>query len=185
MKTKINDKFIEKWHPKYDILEKDEEYYQNILCEVKIDIRSKKTLSEKTFKKIINWKAKRAKGKIEWANFNKYSEQVRKCLDKNLSDTEKIKILDDLKGIGAPIATTILHFIFPKEIPIMDIRTVEVLYINNWIESLQRTVRNFQPFKEAILTIKSNCPKWSLRQIDRALFTFHKIKKAKKCCRKY
>jgi len=184
MKAEINDKFIKKWHPEYDRIENDEEWYRDILCEVKMDIKSKRTLNKKTFEEIINWKAKRAKGKIEWANFNKYSEQIRKCLDKNLSDTEKLNFLDNLKGIGVPIATTVLHFIFPKKIPIMDVRTAEILQEKDYIESTQRTQKNFEPFQKAILKIKSNCPKWSLRQIDRVLFAFHKRKKAKKCCRK-
>jgi len=57
----------------------------------------------------------------------------------------------------------------------MDIRTVETLHYAGYIKSTARDQRRYIPFQSTILTIAKEYPKWSLRQIDRALFAYHKI----------
>jgi len=177
MIIRIDDKFIEKWHPKYDEIENDEKEYQNILKLVSNNIKNADTISKPIFIRILNWKAPRVKGIVELDKFDQYAEAIKRCANKSILEEEKLAILDDLRGIGVPVASTILHFMFPKTFPIMDVRTVEVLHCGGYIESDKRDQKRFVPFRNTILNIQHKYPRWSLREIDRALFAYHKINK--------
>ncbi len=161
---------------KYDKIEKDEREYRNILEIISSDIKNKGTLKKSTFIRILDWKTTRVKGIVNLANFKEYARNIKKCLRDSYSDEEKLAILDNLRGIGVPVASTILHFIFPKTFPIMDIRTVEVLHLGQYIESDKRDQKRFVPFRNEIKKIQKKYPNWSLREIDKALFAYHKIR---------
>lgn len=137
IKLKINDEFIEKWHPIYDELEDDEEEYKLIINQVHKDIVKENTLSYNTFIQILNWKAPRAKGIIRLNKFDIYKNALKRCIE--YPNDKKIAILDDLWGIGVPIASTILQFIYPEEFPIMDVRTIGVLYKAGYINSKSKS----------------------------------------------
>ena len=79
-----------------------------------------------------------------------------------------------MKGIGVPVAFTILHFMYSGNYPIMDMRTVEVLQAYGYITRKSRDLKRFPEFQDAVLSIQNSHPRWSLRQIDRAIFAFHK-----------
>lgn len=79
-----------------------------------------------------------------------------------------------LPGVGAPTGSTIIHFIHPKTMPIIDVRTVETLFEAGRISAKQRNLEHYEEFRKAIDKIKRDCPGWTLRQIDRALFAYHK-----------
>lgn len=85
-----------------------------------------------------------------------------------------------LPGIGAPSGSTLLHFIAPDVIPIIDVRTVEVLHEARLLSSKQRDLAHYEEFRLAVKRIKERCPGWSLREIDRALFAYHKLVLEKK-----
>lgn len=169
----IDDSFIEKWHPKYDEIEDDEEDYKTIITKVSNELSQKGTISKGTFIDILNWKAPRVKGIVKLNEFDTYDKAFRKCF--KAPNDEKLAILNELYGIGVPVASTILHFMYPQSFPIMDIRTVETLYYAGYIKSKTRDQKRYIPFRYAILSIATDYPKWSLRQIDRALFAYHKI----------
>lgn len=177
----IDDSFIIKWHPLYEETEDDEEEYRQIVASVKEEIRKIGNLSKETFIRILDWKTPRLKGIVRLNNFKLYAEAIKKSL--GTPEGQKLIILDNLYGIGAPLASTILHFIYPEEFPIMDIRTVEVLYAGGYIKSKLRDARRYPDFKAAILSIRQQFPKWTLRQIDRALFAFHKLTMSSACKR--
>ena len=115
---KIDYNFIEQWEPKYDEIESDEGEYLSLIESVNEDVKTQKLISLKTFERIINWKSPRAKGTIKWGNFDIYHEAFRKILDPRYPD--KMRLLLPLPGIGAPVASTILHFIFPQIFPLMN-----------------------------------------------------------------
>ncbi|HAF07113.1 MAG: hypothetical protein QME48_07130 [bacterium] len=169
----IDDAFIEKWHPEYDKCEVDEEDYKTIIAKVSNELSQKGTISKDTFIDILDWKAARVKGIVRLNDFDTYEKAFRKCI--KAPNNEKLSILDELYGIGVPVASTILHFIYPQFFPIMDIRTVETLHYAGYIKSTARDQKRYIPFQSTILTIAMDYPKWSLRQIDRALFAYHKI----------
>src|SRR4030042_2938662 len=164
----IDDAFIEKWHPKYD--EHDEKEYEEIILAVLKDVTGMGTISKLTFERIMNWKAARAKGYVEWKNFDKYKKAFRNAL--SAQEEQKVTILDDLPGVGIPIASTILHFVYPKIFPIVDFRTVETLQKGEYLDKTKRkyyfrdTSQGYNCFRHTILNIAQRCPPRSLRKID-------------------
>jgi len=181
-KVVIDDDFIREWEPKYDETECDEEHYQNLIQKVKEDVSRYGTITRDTFKDIYAWKARRAKRHVEWANFDKYEERFRRAL--KAPDNEKMKVLLDphLPGIGGPVASTVLHMACPETMPIVDFRTVEVLrddakYLDKKsTHHYCNTIEGYRVFCGAMNNIVRDYPSWTLRQIDRALFVYHKQK---------
>ena len=170
---KINDAFIEKWQPKYDEFEEDDKDYKIIIAKISNELSCNGTISEGTFIDILHWKAHRLMGIVRLNEYDTYEKAFRHCF--KAPNDEKLAILDELCGIGVPVASTIHHFMYPRHFPIMDIRTAETLYHAGYIASKIRDQKRYILYQSAILTIAKDHPKWSLRQIDRALFAYHKI----------
>ena len=172
-KMSIDGNFIKKWGPLYDKPEIGGDYieYENIIKEVAVDI-SEGALTKPTFIRILDWKAPRVKGIIKLDRFDDYSKGIKRALE--APDDRKLSILDDLYGINVPVASTILHFISPSIFPIMDIRVAEALYHFGYLKAKSRTQRNYNHFCKVILNIAQET-KFSLREVDRALFAYHKI----------
>lgn len=84
-------------------------------------------------------------------------------------------ILDELYGIGVPVASTILHFIYPSIFPIMDVRAAEALYYSGYLNAKSRTQNNYANYRRVITDIAQQ-NKCSLRELDKALFAYHKKK---------
>jgi hypothetical protein len=61
-----------------------------------------------TFIRILNSKAARVKGKIG-SNYSVYAQEVSRA-HRMQEPIKRIGVLVDLHGIGAPVASTILHF---------------------------------------------------------------------------
>jgi hypothetical protein len=89
--------------------------------------------------------------------------------------TELSKVRERAKGFGIPVASTVLHFLDPKRFPIMDIRTREMLYLTDEIESMMGdNPKKYEQFRSAMLRIQ-NTTGCNLHKIDRALWHFHKV----------
>ena len=99
-----------------------------------------------------------------------YDQAIRRALAAN--DDDKISALIT-SGIGTPVASTILHFMYPDRFPIMDVRTVEVLHKAGYIGWKSRELKNYLEFTRVLRTIGGETQS-SLREVDRALFTYHK-----------
>jgi hypothetical protein len=150
-------------------------YKKDLLKCVSKDI-SQGFISESTFKDIINWKSPRVKGKMK-KDFEYYDQAIKQVL---LSpDHEKLQILIGLDGIGVPVASTILNFIYPDKFPIMDVRVTEALCEFKYLNVKARSLKNYSRYRKVILEIvrDSGC---SMREVDRALFAYHKINDQKK-----
>ena len=121
----INLDFISKWEKVYDSHENDEKDYVLLCNKIADEFKINNSITKETFIKLIEWKSHRVKGKIDW---NKY-ESIYEPVISDLKHSEDYKFmlhsLVELKGIGVPVASTILHFIFPDTFPIIDIRTIE------------------------------------------------------------
>lgn len=178
----IDDTFIRKWEPRFDERAVGGEYedeYSILVKAVAIELKSQGTISEHLFRRIWTWKG--AMRVIRHIRFNEYQtlyapafrravlEPPERKLHALLNDAEK------LPGVGAPSGSTILHFIHPEYMPIMDVRTVETLQKAGRIRTKMRDLRHYEEFRAAIDRIRSECPTWTLRQIDKALFAYHKI----------
>jgi len=203
MALQIDDAFIGKWHPKYDELEPgDEEVYDALVRTVKEEMKSKGRISKKTFLDIWKWKGAMrvirhariyVEGQVTKASTlaedeyeTCYAMAFSRAADPRLPERKLAELLGPgrkLPGVGAPTGSTIIHFIDPKNTPIIDVRTVEVLVEARRISTKHRDLEHYEQFRKAIDVIKHNCPKRTLRQIDRALFAYHKLvlDKKRKC----
>lgn len=169
----IDTEFIITWQTRYDEIARDEKEYQSILRAVRQEIENNQSIQKETFEKIIRWKSARVMGHIAWNAFSKYETGIRAVLP--LKCQNKMAILDRLPGIGPAVAATILHFIFPDKFPIYDFRTVEVLHEAKYLDSSIVSAKRYPKFQKAITKIKEDLSIYNLRQIDRALFAYHKI----------
>ena len=184
MTLQIDDAFIRKWDPKYGETKKDEPEYQRLTQVVHRDMESRGTISWETFQAIWAWKkAMRVKRYVRECEYDtRYAESFRlaaseppeRKLDALLTPGKK------LPGVGAATGSTIIHFMHPESMPIIDVRTVEVLFEAGCISTKQRDLGHYEEFRKAIECIKHRCPSRTLRQIDRALFAYHKQVLAKK-----
>ncbi len=170
--NKIDDAFIEKWQKIFTSSPRDLASYDELALRVRTDIEKYGCITKPTFIRLINWKSPRIRPIFESRGYEKYRQAIKKCLA--AEDHDKMAILDDAYGIGAPVASTILHFIYPDRFPIIDFRTAEALYHFGRIESPKVSAKRYAAFREAILDIRKQHSGWSLRQIDMALFAFDK-----------
>lgn len=173
----IDDHFIETWHPKYDEVEDDEFEYEKLIAQAKweIDRPFNQTLDKATFNRIIDWKSSRVKGIIKNNDFQIYASAISE-LSVHDDLLPKIEHLIKLPGFGAPVSSTLLHFLYPHKFPIIDKRTVDVLRHYDLVQQKSTGVAQYLAFAKAIFDIQQRCKKrWSLRQIDRALFMYHKL----------
>lgn len=170
---KIDYEFISAWHPKYDQIANDEVEYSNLVALVKKEIEQKSTISKENFIRILNWKSPRVKGIVRLNEFGVYEKGISAAY--NAEENEKLKTLLRLHGIGAPVGSAILHFIYPNSFPIIDIRTAETLHYAGRIKSKSTDFSHYASFRSEILKIVRDNPGFTLRDIDRALFAYHKI----------
>jgi len=170
---KIDSAFIEKWEPRYDEIASDQGEYLTLIDMIGVETRNYQAITLETFERIINWKSPRAKGKINRSDYGIYQEAFQLILSSG--HASKMNILVALPGIGAPVASVILHFIFPSVFPIYDFRTVEILHCFGYLQSKTVSLVRYAEFYEAIRRLQAELVHYDLRQIDRALFAFHKI----------
>ena len=165
----MDEEFIDKWSN----IDVDEYEYNNIIKLVKNDIETQHTIIESTFERIMNWKSARSKGNIRKQKY----EEISKTFTEILSIENKLEKLKGIYGIGISIASCILHFIYPDDYPIVDVRTVEALQLLGYIDKdvKRDTIKGYYIYRTIILDMSKKV-KRKLREIDKALFKFHKIK---------
>ena len=168
----IDGSFIEQWQQKIDRSARDDKAYDTLVLCVKKDIEKRGYITKPTFIRLINWKSPRIRPIFEQRDFAEYRAGIKRCLAAD--ESEMMAILDELHGIGAPVASTILHFTYPYRFPVIDVRTAETLYHFGYIESPKVSAKRYTAFRDAILQIQKQNPEYSLRQIDMALFAYDK-----------
>jgi hypothetical protein len=175
----IDDAFIREWEPKYDLIENDEKEYQRLIPEVARDIASTGTISEATFLAIWNWKgAMRVIGHIVLSAYDTlYAPAFHRAASEPAERKLATLIAPSVKlpGVEAATGSTVIHFMHPQLMPIIDVRTIGVLFVARLISTKSKDLAHYEEFRRAIDGIRSRCPSWTLRQIDRALFAYHKL----------
>jgi hypothetical protein len=174
----IDDAFILEWHPKYDRTENDEREYQDLLSVVNRDMASARSLSKSTFLRIWSWKgAMRVIGHVQMDAYETlYAPAFRRAASEPPERKLSALIAPTVKlpGVEAATGSTLLHFMHPDTMPIIDVRTCEVLFAARLISTDRKDLAHYEEFRRAIDGIRLRCPRWTLRQIDRALFAYHK-----------
>jgi hypothetical protein len=180
--TSIDDAFVAEWHPKYELYSPDESEYLRLVKLVAQDMAATGTISRPTFRGIWKWKgpqARRATPKLRLDQYYLYAAAFRRAaaappaskLDDLLWPAPNLK----LPGLGAPIGSTFLHFMHPRTMPIMDSRAAECLHQAGLFSTPHTYPTRYNEFRHAMDGICSRCPRWTLRQVDRALMAYHKI----------
>ncbi len=173
----INSTFIEKWEKEYDV--SDETKYHEILNRVKTDLKNIKGISPPTFENLYKWKTRgRSYNKIIVDKYDViYNENIKISL--SLPDDKKIYILNGMPGVRIAIASTILHFIYPNQFPIIDVNTIKALkdfgYYDDKenVEKLRDSPEAYNNFKNKVFEIQKILGgRWTLHRIDKALFAF-------------
>ena len=181
MAIQIDDAFIATWGPRFDDRAVGGEYegeYPKLVNAVALETGSSGTLSKELFLRIWNWKgAMRVIRHVRINEFVLYSSAFSRAISE--PPHRKLRALlegrNKLPGVGAPTGSTILHFIHPEYMPIIDVRTVGTLHEAGRIRTKQRDLEHYEEFRLAIDRIRRECPNRTLRQIDKALFAYHKI----------
>jgi hypothetical protein len=174
----INDAFISRWHPKYDETETDEPEYQRLVDQVARDMRAHGTLLQKTFIDILRWK--KAIRAVRHVRLDEYGSLYQGAFRRAAAEVPARKLAAllapecKLPGIGAAAGSTILHFIHPRKMPIIDVRTIEVLFAAGLVSSRAITLTHYEEFRYVMDCIRHRFAEWNLREIDRALFAYHK-----------
>ena len=171
----INRRFIKNWIPD-DHDNPEEDKYKAILKTIQEqDLR----IDKGTFQKLYDWKARRSKKYLDLNNYKLYESAFNEISD--LKDEEKIKFYmktkerRKLSGILDPVASTILHFMYPDKFPIKDVRTVGTLRDKDLLGEKV----SYKDYRTEIFKIYDNCKgEFSLHQIDRALFTYNEKKES-------
>jgi hypothetical protein len=174
----IDDAFIAEWHPKYDWTENDESEYQQLVSAVARDMATKGTISKDTFLRIWKWKgAMRVIRHVLIEEYETLYAPAFRYAASEPSDRKLAALLGPgvkLPGVEAATGSTVIHFMHPQSMPIIDVRTVEILFHAGLILTDRKDLMHYEEFRLAIDGIRCRCPSWSLRQIDRALFAYHK-----------
>lgn len=180
----------------------DEQEYQELIEATREDIARRSTVSKETLRRILKWKDRRERveRKVKWERYDEiYGVRFRLIVSETVSDHHKplvliwdkdklqrklpvsADVLDKLNeiygraaGFGVPVASTVLHFMYPEKFPIIDIRTAEVLYLFGKIRSTDRNkYSTYIAFRLAILETGTRIA-IPLHKIDRALFAYHR-----------
>jgi hypothetical protein len=174
----IDDVFIAEWHPKYDLTSQDEPEYRRLVAAVACEISTVGTIGQENFLAIWKWKgAMRVIGQVKLDQYgSRYAQAFRRVTSEPPERKLAALIAPNAKlpGVEAATGSTIVHFIHPQSMPIIDVRTVEVLFKAGLLSTDRRDLGHYEEFRRAIEGIRQRCPRWSLRQIDRALFAYHK-----------
>jgi len=173
----IDKDFIKRWIPD-DSKNEYENDYNEIIERIKFEVSEIKTIKQETFQDIYKWKTRNRSKRHLNSDLNLYTNAISKLLNQQ-SIKKKIEIIAGLNGIRFPVASTILHFLYPNVFPIIDVRTVNVLWEKGSInKKFGDSIKDYITYRELIMKIKENCKEFSLRQIDRAIFTYNEKKEA-------
>jgi hypothetical protein len=75
---------------------------------------------------VCEWKTSRSRPKVERNDEAAVEQATRRALGSG-DERERMSALISLDGVGVPTASTLLHFAFPDDYPILDVRALESL----------------------------------------------------------
>ncbi|MFQ5879488.1 MAG: hypothetical protein ACE5IZ_04875, partial [Dehalococcoidia bacterium] len=119
----ISREFVRRWSAIYDKQYRggSDEKEENIIREWLSHLPEPKYLTKDFFVRLGRWKTKRQTHRYQENDEALVKEAT--ALAYNVSDEHlKLHVLTVLKGVGVPVASTILHFLEPDNFPIFDVR---------------------------------------------------------------
>lgn len=163
---------ILEWANKYmlDLSEENRREEEKIIG-LRDDIQKRGYLTKKELHLVARWKSpRRADLTLENIPYSikKFTEKAFSTTD----DWDKINSLTQLRGIGYPTASVILHLYDKQEYPILDIHAL-------WSAGLEYKTRNSYPFWPAYVhycRVIANRTKVDMRTLDRAMWKYSVVK---------
>jgi hypothetical protein len=118
---------------------------------------------------VCAWKTGRSKSKVA-SNTEEEVEHATRATFEAQDEAEKMDALLELKGVGVPTASTLLHCAYPSDYPILDVRALEALghrgrttySVSYWLRYLEACRRLAQEHGV------------SIRVLDKALWQYSK-----------
>ena len=121
----LSTEFVRYWAGQYDARDEGEE--AGLKAWLQAEFREgRRYLDKPHFVAIAKWKSPRPLGRYQ-LNDDDLVQEVTALAFAARRDDLRLRVLTLLNGVGVPVASTILHFAFPDEYPIMDIRAVTTL----------------------------------------------------------
>ncbi len=166
----------QKYNERYRLKDKDrEEKIKNILI-------GQRYLTQENLRDIMYWKSPRI---IRYADENEPSEIKRITQFSFETENERKRIESligqkgGLKGVGWPVASTILHFAFPERYPIMDFRVMRSL-LDIKPDELLYQFEFWKSYCEKERHISKTLD-FPIRTVEKALWKFDKEQNKHKC----
>jgi hypothetical protein len=88
--------------------------------------RARGHYAREEFLTVCAWKTARSRPRVE-RNDARVVEQATGVAIGSRDERERMEALVALEGVGVPTASTLLHFAFPAEYPILDVRALQSL----------------------------------------------------------
>lgn len=164
----IKKESILKYAAAYDKQYRDTED-EKIEVEMKRLLQKQRYLRKKELVKIGRWKSKRPTRHYESGeNDDLTVKEITEFSFRTKSDKARVKSLLTLKGVSWPVASTILHFVFPARYPIMDFR---VIWSLGWVQPSNYNFAFWQKYCKAINAIsrRYNLP---IRTVEKSLWKY-------------
>ena len=144
-------------------------------------LRRQRYLRRENLISIGRWKSPRPVRHYEKNSDSKAEQATRLSLS---SRDERVRVESllgskgGLRGVGYPVASTILHFAFPDTYPIMDFRVMESLYGES------RSSYTFEVWQEYCARIHriARRHKPTIRTVDKALWMYSKARSGRHPC---
>ncbi len=131
-------------------------------------------LDRELLKEVATWKSPRRAGLIA-ENSEGYVREITGYALKSQDERVRWDILTQLKGIGFPTASAVLHLFHEAPYPIIDVRTIWSLSVDNYNYSFNYSFTFWQEYVAfcRALAERNNV---DMRTLDRALWMYSKKK---------
>ncbi|MBA7685235.1 hypothetical protein ES703_93653 [subsurface metagenome] len=172
----ISKEFVERWSDEYD-KRSDEHIEVKVEREIRDWLAKQhepKYLDKEHFVKLGWWKSRRQINNYK-ANPEILIKEATRLAYEASDKKPKLHILQILKGVQVPVASTILHFLHPNKFPIFDIHVrVSLKNAGKWKKSTDDA--SAEAWLEYIDLMRglSNQLGVSLRDLDKALWAYDK-----------
>jgi hypothetical protein len=174
MGMRINRRNILEYAKKYDQQYRDTDD-RKVEEEMKLLLRTQRYLTCEDLIKIVGWKTRnRAVHHCKKNNPDKVRE-LTQCSFRMRDEKDRIESLlgqkGGLRGVGYPVASTILHFAFPNKYPIMDFRVIRSLDLE---QPSSYTFDFWQRYCERVRGISKQYKLLTIRMVEKALWKYDK-----------
>jgi hypothetical protein len=168
---RISSNEVKAWSDKYiyDTIEGDAIGENHIRQKIVPNVHKRGYFLKDEFLVLGRWKSPRPI--LHYSkNSQEYIAEVTKASLQSNSEQFRIEVLTLLSGVSWPVASTILHFVFENQYPILDFRALWSLGIN---EAPAYDFTFWQAYVKYCQEL-AETHKLSIRQLDKALWQYSK-----------